>query len=209
MGTVTIPYPMNSGYYLDITDNGSTSSSTSSSSSSGGGVGMCNGLPEPGPGPEYRHSLAYLGDPVVVPPPDKNIRMVTNDDLCTLAASVGTTEETTTHGTVVVLTVDCNGNRAPHVFLDTTDVDPNTLIRYFKGGFPNKTATETDPEGAVTVINMPAGSASAPRSNSWTLHLNTGAADCMGDHTKCPLIGTGTAFMRPATLTYVHIGPSP
>jgi hypothetical protein len=205
MGVVTVPYPMISGYYLDITDDGW------SRGGAGGGspVGMCNGMAEPGPATAIRHSLAYLGDPIIIPPPEKTIRLVTNATLCTLAQSIMTTEEQTTHGTAVVLAVDCNGARASNVFVDTNDVDANTLVRYFKGGFPNSSATQTDPEGAVAVVNMPAGSAAAPRSNTWTARLNDGTAECMNDHAKCAIFGTGTAFMRPATLTYVHIGPSP
>src|SRR6185369_11314051 len=86
MGIVKVPYPSNSGYYLDITNN---------AGAGGNGPGTCTftGATEPGPPDAYRHSLAYLGDPITIPPVEKTIRMVTNDALCTLAQSIGTVEE--------------------------------------------------------------------------------------------------------------------
>ncbi len=212
MGNVTVTEPTMPGFYLDAIDDSSTSSTTSSSSSgTGGGAGMCcdsqgmNCVAEPGPGPAYRESIAYLGSsagaPTIIPPTLKSIRPITNDGLCTLAKLVGKVEDLT-HGVAVVLTPNCNDIRSAGVIVETADVDGETQELYFKNSVPNSAATETDDEGAVGWFNLP-----APRSSTFTTKLLV--PDCMADHTKCPVIGTATVVIRPATLTYVHVGPSP
>jgi hypothetical protein len=217
MGNLTVTEPMMPGFYLDAVDDSSNSTTSSSSSSSsstgtGGGPGMCcdaagmNCKAEPGPGAAYRESLAYLGSsagsPTVIPPNLKTIRTITNDGLCSLAKIVGKTEDTVGHGVAVILTPNCNDVRSPGVIVQSNDVDGESDELYFKNSVPSTTATQTDAEGAVGWFNLP-----APRSSTFTTRLLT--PECMSNQSMCPLIGTATVFIRPGTLTYVHIGPSP
>jgi hypothetical protein len=188
MGNLTIDIPQMPGFYLDLVDD----------SMGTGGAG--------GTGPLYRNSLAYLGSPIVVPPGLKTIRLITNAGLQQLAAILSANEDPT-HGVAVVLTPNCNDVRSAGVIVTTTDVDAETQIYYFKNSLPNKTATETDGEGAVGIFNLPAGTAGAPRSSTFTTRLAT--PECISNPTSCQQIGTATVFIRPGTLTYVHVGPSP
>jgi hypothetical protein len=193
MGKLSVDIPALQGVYLDIQDDS-------------GGTGGAGGS-----GPLYRSSIAYLGTPIVIPPTLKTIRVITNQGLLTLAgilsATPPTITEDPTHGIALVLTPNCQDVRSAHVIVETDDTDSESKTFYFKGGVPSKTATETDDEGAVGLFNLPAGTAQAPRSSTFTTKLVT--PECTDDHTKCPKIGSATVFIRPAQLTYVHIGPSP
>jgi hypothetical protein len=187
-GSLTVDIPQMPGFYLDLVDDS-------------GGTGGAGGN-----GPLNRNSIAYLGSPIVVPPTKKTIRLITNAGLQQLAGILSANEDPT-HGIAVVLTPNCNDVRSAGVIVTTTDVDAETQTYYFKNSLPNKTATETDAEGAVGIFNLPAGTPGAPRSSTFTSRLAT--PECVANPTSCQQIGTATVFIRPGTLTYVHVGPSP
>jgi hypothetical protein len=155
---------------------------------------------------DFRPVLVYENRPIKLPdaPPfdlvTKNIRVITYADFVTLSQIVQATEEPTMHGIVLAVTVDCNDQRAAgvQVSIDPSDKDDTTVAAYFKGQLPKLGQTETDSEGAFAMVNVPVNPNGSPKA----VTLSTTLA-ATGQQ-----IGSGTVFIRPGWITYVHIGPT-
>jgi hypothetical protein len=144
-------------------------------------------------GTDLKPSRAYLPTPpVVLPPKEKVIRVVREEEFANIVLTSGKTYDPT-RGTVIMLTVDCNDDRAAGVQLASDEVDADTIPYYFKGQLPNFTVLETDLQGAGGWVNLPVGliNARATRSGS-------GEA-----------IGSASFSSRAGELAYVPIGPTP
>lgn len=136
---------------------------------------------------------AYLpAIPVVIPPKEKIIRVVTTAEFQGLVDSSGQTYDPM-RGVAVMLTVDCNDDRAAGVQLSTNDSDADTIPYYFKGQLPNFTATQTDVQAAGGWVNLPAGLVSAQATLASVLTP----------------IGAASFQSRPGGIAYVPIGPTP
>lgn len=149
---------------------------------------------------DYRPGIVYETRPIVLPPAPKVIRVIKYKDFVTLASLVQATEEPT-HGIALVLTVNCNDQRAAgvQISVDPADMDDKTVTAYFKGSIPKLGPTETDSEGAFAMVNIPVMPNGDPK--PVTFHAKLAAT---GEQ-----IGTATVFIRKGTVTYVHVGPTP
>jgi hypothetical protein len=163
-------------------------------------VGTCNGMPEPGPTSAYRESLVFPGSPIVLPPPTDIIRAVTNEGVCTIGNATGVPEDPL-RGITIVLTPNCMGQLAPGVAVTAQTMDSESRRLYFKNSVPSEVATSTDAEGNVLFLNLP------PGASTFTASLST--PSCNANPESCPVIGKATVFIRPQTITYVYLGPSP
>jgi hypothetical protein len=130
--------------------------------------------------------------PVVIPPKEKIIRAVTTAEFQQLVDASGQTYDPT-RGIAVMLTVDCNDDRAAGVQLSTEDADATTVDYYFKNQIPIFNATQTDDQGAGGWVNLPTG-------------LVSGRATLASSLTA---IGSASFNSRPGTISYVPIGPTP
>ncbi len=141
---------------------------------------------------DLKPTRAYLpSPPVVMPPKEKVIRVVRDMEFANIVATSGKSYDPT-RGTVILLTVDCNDDRAAGVRLETDDKDVDSIPYYFKGQLPNFTATETDLQGAGGWVNLPVGLV-----NARAFHAATGKA-----------IGSASFESRANALAYVPIGPT-
>ncbi len=162
-------------------------------------AGVGGGMSQPNP-MDFRPVLVYENRPVVLPPVKKSVRVISYSDFETLALVVGATEEPTTHGIVLVLTTDCNDQRAAgvQVDVDPQDLDDKSVAAYFKGQLPKLGQTETDSQGAFAIVNVPV----QPNGNAKAVTLSTKLA-ATGQR-----IGSATVFVRAGWITYFHIGPT-
>lgn len=142
---------------------------------------------------DLKPTRAYLPvPPVVMPPKEKVIRVVREMEFANIVATSGKTYDPT-RGTAIMLTVDCNDDRAANVQLQTDDLDSQTISYYFKGQLPNFTVTETDLQGAGGWVNLPVGLV-----NARAVRASNGEA-----------IGSASFESRANGLAYVPIGPTP
>ncbi len=144
-------------------------------------------------GDMLKPSRAYLPTPpVVLPPKQKIIRVVREDEFANIVLTSGKTYDPT-RGTVIMLTVDCNDDRAAGVQLASDEIDADTIPYYFKGQLPNFTVLETDLQGAGGWVNLPVGLV-----NARAVRTATGEP-----------IGSASFSSRANELAYVPIGPTP
>lgn len=162
-------------------------------------AGVGGGMNKPNP-MDFRPVLVYENRPVVLPPVKKSVRVISYADFETLALIVQATEEPTTHGIVLVLTTDCNDQRAAgvQVEVDPQDTDDKTVAAYFKGQLPKLGQTETDSQGAFAMVNVPV----QPNGDAKAVTFSTKLA-ATGQR-----IGSATVFVRAGWITYFHIGPT-
>lgn len=166
-------------------------------------MGTGGGVPNP---MDFRPVLVYENRPIKIPdmaPYDlvkKSIRVITYADFETLALIVKATEEPTTHGIVLILTTDCNDQRAAgvQVEVDPQDTDSNTVAAYFKGNLPKLGQTETDAQGAFAMVNVPV----QPNGEAKAVTFSTRLA------ATGQLIGSAQVFVKAGWITYFHIGPT-
>lgn len=130
--------------------------------------------------------------PVVIPPKEKIIRAVTNPEFQQLVDASGQNYDPM-RGIAVMLTVDCNDDRAAGVQLTTEDADATTVDYYFKNQIPIFNATQTDDQGAGGWVNLPTGLVSGRATLASSLRS----------------IGSASFNSRPGTISYVPIGPTP
>lgn len=162
-------------------------------------MGVGGGMSQPNP-QDYRPVLVYENRPVVIPPVKKSVRVISYDSFKTLGLIVGATEEPTTHGIVLVLTTDCNDQRAAgvQVEIDPQDLDATSVAAYFKGQLPKLGQTETDSQGAFSIVNVPVQPNGDPKAVTFSTKLAaTGQR-----------IGSATVFVKAGWITYFHIGPT-
>lgn len=136
--------------------------------------------------------LAPIGDPVVLPPEPRVVRLVTPGEYVALASVAGATLDTMRASFVLVAT-DCNDTRAAHVTASTADGDDETIGFYFEGSVPKIDGTETDEQGAAGFINFPSGFV--------TIEIRRKEDD--------RFIGKGRFQARGGAITYAYLGPSP
>lgn len=136
-------------------------------------------------------TLVFLPRLVVLPPKRQIIRVVREVEFAAIVSSSGQ-EFDPTRGVAILLTEDCQQERAGGVKLTTASADEATIPFYFKGLLPDFDATQSDEEGAGGWVNLPVGFLSA--------EARLAATD--------EFIGVATFDSRPNTLSYVPIGPT-
>lgn len=143
-------------------------------------------------GGTIRPALVFPFPPPVQDQDDVAVQLVTNSIYPLLQTSVGFTPDPA-RGDLVVLATDCNANQAPGVKVAASTADAESISIYVVGMAPSVDATETDPSGIAGWFNLPA----APVDISATLAIDAAA------------IGTISVFVRPGSITYTTIPPTP
>ncbi len=142
---------------------------------------------------ELMPSRAYLPiPPVVLPPKEKVIRVVRTNEFNAIVISSGQTYDPT-RGVAIMLTQNCDDDRAAGVTLETASADGTTIPYYFAGQLPNFEVTQTDGQGAGGWVNLPVTTVQATARRA----------------SNGQLIGTASFASRPGGISYVPIGPSP
>jgi hypothetical protein len=131
------------------------------------------------------------------PPPAQNedgvkVQLVTNAIYPLLQTSVSFTPDPA-RGDLVVLATDCNAKQAPGVQVAASTADADSVAIYVVGMAPSLDATETDATGVAGWFNLPAGPVDISANR---------AIDAAP-------IGTISVFVRPGSITYTTIPPTP
>jgi len=148
-------------------------------------------FPDGGP-PNYVPALAFFS-----PPPSNDtlyaaLLLLTPASLTSLAATAGNAIDPKL-GAVFFVAQNCAGKPADGVSVVTDRTEATTKGFYLIKGLPSETASATDAAGYGGFINLPTGYV---RVNA-TVH-DTGKT-----------IGGTSVLVRPSTITYVYLVPSP
>ena len=154
----------------------------------------CSNLPtlQDGGAPNYVPSLAFFN-----PPPSDDavyaaLLLLTPSALTTLAATAGNTIDPKL-GALFFVAQNCTGKAADGVSVNTDRTEATTKGFYLIKGLPSETASATDAAGYGGFINVPTG----------YVRVNATVHD-----TGKPIGGT-SVLVRPSTITYVYLVPSP
>jgi hypothetical protein len=120
------------------------------------------------------------------------VTLLTAGDINTLAAVMGSTVDPSL-GVLLVRAVDCRHAPAAGVTWDPSLVDMKSRRFFFINGFPDEASVATDASGLGGILNSPVGSASV------SARLLATAAR----------IGSVSALVRPGSLTYTVVAPTP
>jgi len=142
--------------------------------------------------PNYVPSLAFFSPPPADDTVFAPLLLLTPASLTTLAATAGNAIDPKL-GAVFFVAQDCAGKAAAGVAVTTDRTEATTKGFYLIKGLPSETASATDSAGYGGFINLPTGYV---RVNA-TVH-DTGKA-----------IGGTSVLVRPSTITYVYLVPSP
>lgn len=143
-------------------------------------------------GSTIRPALVFPFPPPAQDEGDVTVQLVTNAIYPLLQTSVSFTPDPA-RGDLVVLATDCNANQAPGVQVAASTADAGSVAIYVVGMAPSLDATETDPSGVAGWFNLPA----APVAISATRAIDAAP------------IGTISVFVRPGSITYTTIPPTP
>jgi hypothetical protein len=110
--------------------------------------------------PTLTPELFYWGYPLSEPTLAEGIPVLSTSDtqaVVQLGESDGIPVDLRTHAFVGLGVLDCMHVLAPEVGISISPMDPDggTRVVYFKGGFPSKTATQTDSSGTAVIVNVP------------------------------------------------------
>lgn len=136
-------------------------------------------------------TLVFLQQPIIIPPTEKVIRMVSQASFEALVEAADQTWDAT-RGAAVILTNNCLDERAAGVRVQSDSGDANTVAFHFKGALPDPASTQTDEQGAAGFLNMPAGVAG--------VDIYRASTD--------EFIGSGSFRSRAGTLSYLPIAPT-
>jgi hypothetical protein len=142
--------------------------------------------------PNYVPSLAFFS-----PPPSDDtlyaaLLLLTPSSLATLAATAGNAIDPKL-GAVFFVAQNCAGKAAEGVSVTTDRTEATTKGFYLIKGLPSETASATDAAGYGGFINLPTG----------YVRVNATVHD-----TGKPIGGT-SVLVRPSTISYVYLVPSP
>jgi hypothetical protein len=145
-----------------------------------------------GGAPNYVPSLAFFS-----PPPSDDtvyaaLLLLTPSSLTTLAAAAGNAIDPKL-GALFFVAQNCTGKAAEGVSVNTDRTEATTKGFYLIKGLPSETASATDAAGYGGFINVPTG----------YVRVNATVHD-----TGKPIGGT-SVLVRPSTITYVYLVPSP
>lgn len=136
-------------------------------------------------------TIVFFLSPVVVPEKEIVVRVIDPVSFEALSNAAGVPIDPD-RGTSIVLTYDCNGDRAKGVHLESDDVDADTTPFHFKAALPDPNSVQTDDQGAGGFVNMPPGDFTV-RSYVYDGHY---------------FIGETSFLSRAGFLSYVPIGPT-
>lgn len=146
-------------------------------------------------GPSIMPTLLYLSRPAQAEPTpieDDRVTLVTPAFYQSLIGAVGFPDDPT-RGTLLTITIDCEGRPAAGVGISSPEVDTSSTPFYFVNQIPSPNTTQTDVSGYAGIIYMPPGTG--------TVEAHLVADDRW--------IGVSSFQIRPGTLTNVAIEPTP
>lgn len=145
-------------------------------------------------GPKVIDSRVFVGRPIVTPPSAKAVRLLQPSEYDLLAAFAKQTVDPT-HGTAILLAVDCKGLPVSGVHFDTPNADAKSQEFYLINQAPTTppTAAATDVDGFGGFFNLPVGPAVARSSR---------AKDKVA-------VGESSFQVLADTISYVQIAPTP
>lgn len=145
-------------------------------------------------GPTIMASRVYVGQPLMVAPSVKEVRLLQPSDYSALAGVAGQTVDMS-RGTAILLAFDCQGLAVNGVSFESPNADAATQAFYLINQLPQvpPTAKTTDEDGFGGFFNMPVGSAVAKSYRA--------AGDVY--------IGESSFDVLAYTISYVLIAPTP
>lgn len=142
--------------------------------------------------PAYLPSLVFFNPPLSVDTIYIAIPLISPAALSGLAAQFGNAIDPTL-GAPFAEVVDCQGKPAEGVSVAMDQADASTRTFYFVNGLPTESTTQTDTTGYSGFINAPTG-----------VRTITGTVAATKQR-----VGTISVLVRPSTLTYTVLPPTP
>jgi hypothetical protein len=142
--------------------------------------------------PAHLPSLVFFNPPLSVDTIYIPIPLISPAALGGLAAQFGNAIDPTL-GAPFAEVMDCQGKAADGVGVALDQVDSGTRTFYFVNGLPTESTTQTDLTGYSGFINAPTG-----------VRTITGTVKATGKR-----VGTISVLVRPSTLTYTVLPPTP
>lgn len=146
-------------------------------------------------GPSIMPTLLYLSRPAQAeagPADDDRVTLVTPEVYQALLGAVGFPDDPT-RGTLLTITLDCEGSPSAGVRISSPDVDTSSTAFYFVNQIPSPNTTQTDVSGYGGILYMPPGAG--------TVESSLAADDRW--------VGVSSFQIRAGTLTNVAIEPTP
>ncbi len=137
-------------------------------------------------------SLVFFNPPLVDDTTYATILMLTPATLAQLATTAGNTLDPSL-GAAFYGAVDCQSKFAADVACTIDRTDPQTKGFFLVGGLPSETASSTDSSGYGGFINVPTG------------YIRLTATV----HSTSKRIGETSVLVRPSTISYTFLVPSP